>query len=98
MVLAVSAGVEVGDLSICELGKLCGEMRYCDTEDNLAAFFKSLKRYRRFGDFQRLAPLPRPRPLQLHIDPYILYGHFRAWLRKQKIDPDQIREPGALNL
>jgi hypothetical protein len=97
-VLAASAGVEVGHLSIRELGELCGEARYCDAEDNLAVFFKSLKRYRRLGDFQGLATLPRPRPLQLHIDPYILHGHFRAWLRKQKIDPDQIGVPGALNL
>jgi hypothetical protein len=92
--LAVLAGIEVGDLSIRELGQLCGEMRYCDAEDNLSAFFASLKRYRRLGDFQGLATLPRPRPLQLHIEPHILYGHFRAWLRKQKIDPDQITEPG----
>jgi hypothetical protein len=97
-VLAVSAGVQVGNLSIHELGQLCGETRYCDAEDNLAVFFTSLKRYRRRGDFKGLATLPRPRPLQLHIDPYILYGHFRAWLRKQKVDPDQVGEPGELKL
>jgi len=34
-VLAVSAGVEVGGLSVRELGDLCGETRYCDAEDNL---------------------------------------------------------------
>lgn len=96
-VLAVLAGLE-GELSIHELGELCGETRYCDAEDNLAAFFKSLKRYRRAGDFQGLATLPRPRPLQLHIDPYILYGHFRAWLRKHRIDPNEIGEPCPLKL
>ena len=95
--LAVLAGLE-GELSIHELGELCGETRYCDAEDNLAAFFKSLKRYRRAGDFQGLATLPRPRPLQLHIDPYILYGHFRAWLRKHRIDPNEIGEPCPLKL
>jgi hypothetical protein len=72
------------------LGELCGGTRYCDAEDNLSAFFKPLKRYRQLGDFQGLATLPRPRPLQPHIDPYILYGHFRAWLHKQRIDPDKI--------
>ena len=63
--LPYQAGVEVGDLSIRGLGELCGETRYCDAEDNLATFFKSLKRYCRLGDFQGLATLPRPRPLQL---------------------------------
>jgi len=49
-VLAVSAGIEVGNLSIRELGELCGEMQYCGAEDNLAAFFASLKRYHQLVD------------------------------------------------
>jgi hypothetical protein len=88
--LAASAGGAVGVHSIREWRRLSGETRYHDAEDTLVAFFKSLERYYQPGDFQGLATLPRPRPFQLHLDPYIFYGHFRAWLRTQKIDPDQI--------
>jgi hypothetical protein len=56
--LAAAAGVEVGKLSIRELGELDGEMRYCDAQDNLSTSFKSREPYRRFGDFQGLATLP----------------------------------------
>lgn len=93
---AAVAGVEPGKFSMEELGELWAERRYGDAEDDLFTFFESLKPYRKFGDFQMLAELPRPRPLQLHIDPGILYGHFRAWLRKQGINPDQIGELGSI--
>ena len=36
-----------------------------------------------------LASLPRPRPLQFHVERHIFYGHFRARLRKRGFDPDQ---------
>jgi hypothetical protein len=65
------------------------QMRYCDIQRNIESFVKSLIPYRRFGDFQTLASLPRPRPLQLHIEPHIFYGHFRAWLRKQGFNPNR---------
>ena len=68
--------------------KIADERRYRDINDALSSFFASLKPYRRFGDFQGLETVPRPRPLHMHIEPHILYGHFRAWLRKQEIDPD----------
>jgi hypothetical protein len=88
-VLAAAAGVEVGERPIAELGEFAADERHCDAHDALWAYFRSLEPYRRFGDFQGLETMPRPRPLQLHIAPHILHGHFRAWLRKQGIDPDK---------
>jgi len=84
--LAAAAGLERGELSFRQLEELIGKRRY---GDDLFAFFDSLEPYRRFGDFQGLETLPRPRPLHILIEPHILYGHFRAWLRKQGIDPDK---------
>jgi hypothetical protein len=87
--IAAGVGVKRGRLSIASLGELAVEMRYCDIQSNIDSFFESLIPCRRFGDFQTLASLPRPRPLELHVEPHIFYGHFRAWLRKRKLDPDQ---------
>lgn len=86
-VLEAGAGGVAGRRSAAELGDLAAEMHHCDVRDNLRVFFDSLIPYRRFGDFQTLASLPRPRPLQLHVEPHIFYGHFRAWLRIQGFDP-----------
>jgi len=88
--LATAAGVKVGRRSIAELGELSSDRRHCDIHDDLWSFFNSLKPKRRSGDFQMVAMLPRPRPLQLHVEPYAFYGHFRAWLRKRGVDPDTI--------
>ncbi len=88
--LAAAAGVKVSNHSIAALGEIGADRRYCDIHDDLCSFFDSLKPYRRFGDFQFLAKLPRPRPLELQVEPYAFYGHFRAWLRKRGIDPGMI--------
>jgi len=89
-VLAAAAGVEPGSLPLRDLGEFAADDRQCDAHDRLFGYFDSLKPYREVGDFRMLAALPWTRTLQLHIDPSILYGHFRAWLRKQGIDPDTI--------
>lgn len=86
--LAAAAGVEIAQHSIRELGAVASDERYGDAHDRLFTYFESLKPYRKFGDFQNLATPPRPSPLQILIEPHILYGHFRAWLRKQGLDPD----------
>jgi hypothetical protein len=88
--LATAAGVEAAGRSIKTLGKLALNERYCDARDRIHAYFDSLKPFRRFGDFQGLAILPGPKPLHLHVEPHILHGHFRAWLRKQQLDPDRL--------
>jgi hypothetical protein len=93
--LAAAAGIKRGNLSIAKLGEIAAERRHCDIHDDLWSFFDSLKPYRLFGDFQGLAMLPRPRPLQLHIEPDIFHGHFRAWLRKRGIDPNTIDVGGS---
>lgn len=94
--LAVAAGVKVSNHSIAALGELGADRRHCDIHDDLRAFFDSLEPYRRSGDFQFQAKLPRPRPLELQVEPYAFYGRFRAWLRKRGIDPDtvDVREIG----
>lgn len=80
-VLAAGAGVPRGNQSIETLSAIGLETRYDEFRDRLRAYFSALEPYRRFGDFQGLDTLSRPRPLQLHIEPSILHGHFRAWLR-----------------
>lgn len=87
--MAAAADVTAGRVSIEKLGELTSGARYCEIRENVDSFFDSLKPYRQFGDFQTLASLPRPRPLHLHVEPHIFYGHFRAWLRKQGFDPDR---------
>lgn len=87
--IAAAAGAKVGRLSIAKLGELTMEMRYCDIQDNINSFFDSLIPYRRFNDFQTLASLPRPRPLQLLVEPHIFYGHLRSWLRRRGFNPDR---------
>ena len=63
--LAAAARVKAGNHSITALGEMGADRRHCDIHDDLRTFFDSLKPYRRFGDFQFKAKLPRPRPLQL---------------------------------
>lgn len=53
-------------------------------------YFAELRQYQQWGDFQFKDTLQRPRPLELYIDPYTLYGYFRLWLRKHGLDPDTI--------
>lgn len=83
-VLAAGAGIKTGRHSLESLSALGREMRYSDFRDNLKTYFEALKPYRKFGDFQGLARLPLPSPLPLHVEPSILYGHFRAWHRKHR--------------
>jgi hypothetical protein len=56
-------------------------------------YFAGLRPYQQWGDFQFRGKLPRPRPLELYVEPYTLYGYFRAWLRKQRIDPETLPLP-----
>jgi hypothetical protein len=56
-------------------------------------YFAGLRPYQQWGDFQFHGKLPRPRPLELFVEPYTLYGYFRAWLRKQGIDPETLPSP-----
>lgn len=82
-VLAAGAGTKVGTQSLESLSILGRELSYSEFRDNLRVYFRSLKPYRKFGDFQGLDELPTPSPLQLFVEPSILQGHFRAWLRRR---------------
>ncbi len=53
-------------------------------------FFEPLRIYYRWGDFAGQVELQGPRVLGLFVNWQVLYGFFRAWLRKQGIDPDTI--------
>ena len=88
--LAAAARVKAGNHSITALGEMGADRRHCDIHDDLRAFFNSLEPYRRLGDFQFQAMLPRPRPLELQVEPYAFYGRFRAWLGKRGIDADAV--------
>lgn len=54
-------------------------------------YFKQLKPYIMSGETNIMAGLPRPRPLQLFVDTCALYVYFRAWLRRDGIDPDTVK-------
>ena len=85
-VLAAGAGIPLRNRSTETLSAIGLETRYDEFRGRLRAYFKALEPYRRFGDFQGLETLARPRPLQLHIEPSILHGHFRAWLRRRDVN------------
>lgn len=64
--------------------------RHSNALDALRRYFETLEPYREWGDFQMGRTLERPSELDLLIEPYALYGRFRAWLRKQGINPDEV--------
>jgi hypothetical protein len=64
--------------------------RYSDAADSLRVYFEVLEQFKEWGDFQMQGTLPRPAPLEIFVEPHALYGRFRAWLRKQGIDPDTV--------
>jgi hypothetical protein len=66
---------------------------YSDAADALRAYFEFLGQFKRWDDFQMQGTLPRPAPLEIFVEPRALYGSFRAWLRKQGIDPDTVVVP-----
>src|SRR5260370_2767878 len=61
---------------------------YSDAHDALwHGYFEPLRPFIDRGDFVMEHPLARPHPLQLFVESYTFYGWFRAWVRKQGIDP-----------
>ena len=72
--------------------------RYADAMDALNVYFEILEPFHRWGDFQMKGRMPRPASLELFIDPYALYGHFRGWLRQRQIDPDAVAVPDVDSL
>jgi hypothetical protein len=67
---------------------------YSDTHDALwHGYFDPLRPFIDYGDFVMDHPLARPHPLQLFVESYIFYGWFRAWVRKQGIDPATLKIP-----
>lgn len=83
-VLAAGVGIKASTHSLDALSTLSSEMRYDEFRDNLRAYFEALRPFRRFGDFQGLAMFAGPSPLSLYVEPHILHGHFRAWLRSRR--------------
>jgi hypothetical protein len=61
---------------------------YSDAHDALwHGYFDPLRPFIDHGDFVGDHPLARPHPLQLLVESYTFFGWFRAWVRKQGIDP-----------
>lgn len=77
------------------LSVIAGHERFTDAAEALRKYFKILQPLRRPGDFRMQRMLPRPAPLELFVDAYALYGHFRCWLRLHKLDPDAVVVPNA---
>jgi hypothetical protein len=69
--------------------------RYSDAADALRIYFEFLAQFEARGDFQMQETLPRPAPLEMFVEPHALYSRFRAWLRKQGIDPDSVTVSNA---
>lgn len=68
---------------------ITGFENYADAYDALwRGHFEALRAYIQPGDFNLVGELPRPRPLRAFVGPHALCGFFRAWLRKQEMDPD----------
>ena len=53
-------------------------------------YFADLREYAAWGDFNGEEQLPRPKPLPLLVDAHVLFGFFRAWVRKRGIDPNSM--------
>jgi hypothetical protein len=67
---------------------------YSDAHDALwRGYFDALRPYINHRDFVMEHPLARPHPLQLLVESYKFYGWFRAWVRKQGIDPATLTIP-----
>jgi hypothetical protein len=70
-----------------------GRETYADAAEAIEHHFGLFKHLSRSGDFHLGRTLPRPRPLDLFIDPHVLYGHFCSWLRSHEVDPDTVTVP-----
>jgi hypothetical protein len=68
---------------------------YSDAAAALERYFAWFEHLARPSDFLTRKILPRPTPLDLFVDPSVLYGHFRAWLRTHEVDPDTVTVPHA---
>src|SRR5712692_7913013 len=53
-------------------------------------YIETLQPHRRMDDYRLDAVMPRPWPLPFLVSEVLLYSCFRAWLRKQGIDPDAV--------
>jgi hypothetical protein len=70
-----------------------GTQGFAEQSDALRGYLETLQPHRRMEDYWRSGAMPQPWPLQFLIDGYTLYAFFRAWLRKEGIDPDLTPPP-----
>jgi hypothetical protein len=95
--IAATAGVPAGQLSVRELHEIIRERRYSDDHDALRAWFGALEPQSGGRDFNGTVEMPAPAPLKLFVDSYTLNSFFRAWLRREGIDPDRVAPTDATN-
>lgn len=71
------------------LAAVASSRNFTEAANALRRYFGYFEKFQRPGDFE-IQRLPRPVPLDLFVDPYALYGHFRFWLRVLELDPDKV--------
>ena len=66
------------------------EERYDKAQEALRAWLYALAPFSRWGDFQGDDEIALPEPYRILIEPSILYGYYRAWLRRgEALSPEQ---------
>ena len=63
---------------------------YAEANDALTEYLAEVRLYARRGDLTTQERFPNKAVLTRLVEPHTIYDTFRAWLRKQGIDPDRL--------
>jgi hypothetical protein len=55
---------------------------YVQVQAALREWLYALAPFSRWGDFQGDGEIALPEPYHILVEPFILYGYYRAWLRR----------------
>ena len=59
------------------------EERFDKAQAALREYLYALAPWSRSGDFQGLGQIALPSPYRILIEPFTLFGYYRAWLRRE---------------
>jgi hypothetical protein len=78
-------------LFLREIGSIIASRNtYTEVQDALADYLAEVRLYGKRTDFKTMTRFPDKNILSLLMQPQTLEDSFRAWLRKQGINPDQL--------